>query len=468
MPSNLVFAPVRRLGEMVRTRQVSPVELTAVFLDRLEHIGPRYNAVASITRERAEQQARNAEREISAGRYRGPLHGIPYGIKDLFSTSGGIPTGWGARHFDGQQIDYDATVVRKLEAAGAVMIGKLATVELAGNFRYDRYDNSSTGAGLNPWDTKTWAGGSSNGSGSAVCAGLVPFAIGTETWGSILGPSNNCGISGLRPTHGRVSRYGAMPLSWTLDKPGPMCLTADDCGLVLEAIAGHDPEDEFTSEREYRYTAAEAGRKLKLAVRKGATEGADPEVAANFETALKALGEVADIDEIEFPDMPYGEITIAIFFAESASIWEEFIDSGLSKTMVAPESRAFAYPRMSMLATDYLKAVRLRKVMCREIDSVIAPYDAVAAPTSPFPAPPVIKKKTRKKAAKAPKDIMGAIGNGAGLPSASVPTGFTKAGLPTCIQFMGRAYNENAVLAVARAYQSVTEWHTRHPADVMG
>ena len=247
MTVNPIFMPIRELGELVRTREVSPVELAETFLGRLESIGPRYNAVVTVTRERAMEQARRAESEIAAGDYKGLLHGIPYGAKDLLATSGGIPTTWGAAPFREQVFDYDAAVVRRLEEAGAPLAAKLAMVEIAGGMGYRQPNASFTGPGMTPWGTDAWSGGSSSGSGASVAAGLVPFAIGSETWGSILSPANNCGLSGLRPTYGRVSRQGAMVLSWSLDKLGPLCLTADDCGIVLEAIAGADADDPSTT-----------------------------------------------------------------------------------------------------------------------------------------------------------------------------------------------------------------------------
>ena len=257
----------------MRTRQVSPVDLTETFLDRLAAIGPRYNAVVTLTPELARAQARRAERELAAGHWRGPLHGIPYGIKDLFATAG-IPTSWGAAPFRTQVFDYDATVVRRLRQAGAVLAAKLAMVELAGGLGYRQPDASFTGPGINPWGGTTWSGGSSSGSGSAVAAGLVPFAIGTETNGSIISPAANCGVAGLRPSYGRVSRHGGMPLAWSLDKPGPLALTADDCGLVLSAIAGFDADDPTTTPRVFSYDPASdavrrtrrcrGGRQLRL------------------------------------------------------------------------------------------------------------------------------------------------------------------------------------------------------------
>ena len=466
MTASPVFMPIRELGELVRTRQVSPVELADTFLGRLEGIGPRYNAVVTVTRERATEQARRAESEIAAGDYKGLLHGIPYGAKDLLATSGGIPTTWGAAPFREQVFDYDAGVIRKLEAAGAPLAAKLAMVELAGGMGYRQPNASFTGPGRSPWNADTWTGGSSSGSGAAVAAGLVPFAIGSETWGSILSPANNCGLSGLRPTYGRVSRYGAMALSWTLDKLGPLCLTADDCGIVLEAIAGADANDPATSDLPYRYDLfASMGRRFKLAVIKDVAEGAQDEVAANFERALRTLGEVADIEEIEFPEMPYEAITRTILSAESASAFQEFIDGGGASGLTAPESR-HPYARLFIPAQDYVTALRLRGRVAKIADEVMSPYDALVAPSRSLTATP-IDQEFRGVVAGSARDIMGAVGNSAGLPAISVPSGFSDEGLPTGIQLMGRAYDENRILAVARAYQSLTDWHTQHPPDLL-
>ena len=235
------------------------------------------------------EQAEKAEAEVNEGNYRGPLHGIPYGAKDLLATSGGIPTTWGAAPLRDQVFGFDATVVRNLEEAGAVLASKLAMVEIAGGMGYRQPNASFTGPGRNPWDPSTWTGGSSSGSGAAVAAGLVPFAIGSETWGSILSPANNCGVAGLRPTYGRVSRFGAMALSWTLDKLGPLCLTADDCGLVLEAIAGPDPNDQTAADTEYAYDDDDSKSPFKLAILKGALDGCDDTIRENFENTLKVL-----------------------------------------------------------------------------------------------------------------------------------------------------------------------------------
>ena len=466
MADEVVFLPVRQLGELIRTRHVSPVELAETFLERMETLGPQLNAVVTMTRDRAMRQARQAEHEIASGNYRSPLHGIPYGAKDLLTTSEGIPTTWGAAPFRNQTFDYDATVIRKLEEAGSVLVAKLAMVELAGGMGYRKPNASFTGPGVNPWNRKTWSGGSSSGSGSAVAAGLVPFAIGSETWGSILSPANNCGISGLRPTYGRVSRYGAMALSWTLDKLGPLGLTADDCGLVLEAIAGQDSGDPSTTDRPYRYDVGVApSNRFRLGVINKVTDGAQKAVREGFSRALKTLEQVATIEEVKLPDFPYEEVARTILNAESASAFDEFIESGKTAELTAPEDRYGGYARSAVLAKDYLRALRIRGMIARAIDSVLSRYDALVAP-SRLTVASALDEELRSAIRSGTGDEMGAVGNSAGLPAISVPNGYGERGLPTGIQFMGRAYEENTILAVARTYQSLTNWHQHHPANL--
>ena len=467
MTNDVVFMPVRQLSELVIAREVSPVELAEVFLQRLETLGPKYNAVVTVTRERAMEEACVAEQEIASGNYKGALHGIPYGAKDLLATSGGIPTTWGASPFRHQTFDYDATVIRKLREAGAVLVAKLAMVELAGGMEYHQPNASFTGPGVNPWDHGTWSGGSSSGSGSAVSAGLVPFAIGSDTWGSILGPAHYCGIAGLRPTYGRVSRYGAMPLSWTLDKLGPMCLTAEDCELVLAAIAGPDPDDPTAARRLYRYerVSGSSDSGFKIGVLRGTLEGVQEVVRVNFEGALGVLAGSATIEDVEFPDLPYGAVTKTILSAEVAASFDEFIEGGGPAGLTAPESRVMPYAQTAVLAKEYLRALRIRGVMSRAVDEVLSDYDAVVAPTSDEVAPP-IDQEFRDIGDDLVGDVVGAISNGTGFPSISVPNGFSEAGLPTGIQFMGRAYDENVIIAAAQAYQSLTDWHQRHPPDL--
>ncbi len=356
------------------------MELTEIFLERLETLGPRFNAVVTVTRELALEQASQAEQEIAVGTYRGPLHGLPYGAKDLLATSGGIPTSWGAARFRARTFDYDATVIRRLRDAGAVLAAKLAMVELAGGMGYRRPNAAFTGPGVNPWDTNTWSGGSSSGSGSAVGAGLVPFAIGSETWGSILNPANNCGVTGLRPTYGRVSRHGAMALCWSLDKLGPLGLNAVDCGLVLEAIAGADPMDPTTTDRSYRYDSEAPSRRFKLGVIKDVAQGVDDAVRINFEKALTVLEEFANIEEVALPDLPYEEITRTILFAEASSSFEDFVESGKTSELVDPADHYSSYARVTILARDYIRALRLRGIMAREIDSHMSRFDALIGP----------------------------------------------------------------------------------------
>lgn len=466
MTNSLVFLSIRALGELIRNRQVSPVELATAFLDRLEALGPTYNAVVTITRDLALEQARAAETEIVAGRYRGPLHGVPYGSKDLLATAGGIPTTWGAAPFRDRRFDYDATVIRRLRGAGAILAAKLAMVELAGGMGYRQPHASFTGPGVNPWDPTHWSGGSSSGSASAVCAGLVPFAIGSETWGSILGPANHCGVVGLRPTFGRVSRHGAMVLSWSLDKIGPLCLTPDDCGLVLEAISGQDPSDPSTSDLPFRYKPNPPTGRLRLGVIRGVADGAEAATRTNFEAALKRLEDVATIEEVQVPALPYEEITRTILFGEMASAFEDLIESGQIADLTAPEDRLTPYSRVAVLAKDYIRALRLRGMVATEIDRAMRGFDALLGPSRPFPSTR-LDEEFPSPIRGAGKDIMGAIGNAAGLPAISVPDGFTEHGVPTGIQFMGRAYDENIIIAAASAYQTVTDWHLRHPPDVL-
>ena len=467
MPQNSLFMPIRSLAELTKARQVSPVEVTQFFLHRLQEMGPALNAVVTLTRDLALQQARQSEEEIASGRYRGPLHGIPYGAKDLLATLGGIPTTWGAACFRDRCFDYEATVIRKLREAGAILVAKLAMVELAGGMGYRQPNASFTGPGINPWNLSRWSGGSSSGAGSAVCAGLVPFAIGSETWGSILGPANHCGVTGLRPTYGRVSRHGAMTLCWTLDKLGPLCLTADDSGIVLDGISGSDPLDTTTSSRPFSYDPAPVLRPFKFGVIRHVANEADEAMRANFEVALQTLKTMGTIEEVSLSDLPYDEIARTILFAEMSSAFEDFIEKGGTAQLTAPEDRYTPYTRMVVFARDYIRALRLREIVVRQIDEVFTRFDALVGPSRPT-CSPKLGEDFPSALRGAAKDTMGAIGNLAGLPAISVPSGFSAEGLPTGIQFLGRAYEENVVIAAARAYQAKTDWHLRHPPRLFG
>ena len=460
MSAEVLWRPVRELGELLRSRKVRAVELAELYLDRLERIGPRYNAVVTVMRDHALGQARRADAEIASGRWRGPLHGIPYGAKDLLATAG-APTTWGAAPYREQHFDFDATVIRKLEVAGAVLCAKLAMIELAGGMGYRQPNASFTGPCINPWAPDAWSGGSSSGSGAAVASGLVPFAIGSETWGSILSPAGYCGLAGLRPTYGRVSRHGAMALCWTLDKLGPLALTADDCGLVLSAIAGPDPADPTASDRVYRYDAAER-RSFRFGVLRDATDGCEEAVVKNFQRSLETLRTMGSVEEVTLPDLPWEQTTRIILQVEAASAFEDLIESGGITGLTAPEVHFIPYARDTILAKDYVKAMRVRGLIAREADRVLARYDALVAPGRLNEAP-VLGQDFRSAITATARDVMGAVGNGAGLPAVCVPNGMGARGLPTSLQFMSRAWEENAALAAARAYQAMTDWHTRHP-----
>jgi len=457
----VAFPTIRELGADIRAGRVSPVALAEEALHRLDTVGRKLNAVVTLTRERALKQARRAEEEIKAGRDRGPLHGIPYGAKDLLATSGGIPTTWGAAPFKDRRFDFDATVIERLEHAGAVLVAKLAMVEFAGGMGYRQPNASFTGPGISPWAPDAWSGGSSSGSGSAVGAGCVPFAIGSETWGSILGPSTYCSITGLRPTYGRVSRHGAMALCWTLDKLGPMALTADDCGLVLDAIAGVDARDATSIDRAYRYDAG-AARQFRFAVIRGTVDATEPGVRDAVAAALDALKALGSVEEITLPERPYEPMARIILWAEAASAGEQMIESGAIAGLTAPEDRVIPYARDVILAKDYLRALRLRGVVAREIDGVLRRFDAIVGP-SRATAGPRLGAEFRSAFRGSLPDPLGAIGNAAGLPAVGVPCGLTAEGMPVGLQFMGRAWEENTVLAAARAWQARTDFHRRRP-----
>lgn len=457
--AGIAFAPLTVLGAKLRSGEISSVELTRFFLDRLERFGSKYNCVATVTRDRALKEAEAADKELKAGRDRGPLHGVPYGAKDLLAARG-YPTSWGCAPYKDRVIDRDATVVKKLREAGAVLTAKLSMVELAGGMGYRQANAGLNGPGRNPWKPSRWSGGSSSGSGSAVAAGLVPFAIGTETSGSISTPSSYCGLTGLRPTYGRVSRNGAMALSWTLDKIGPMCHSAHDCGLVLEAIAGFDPEENSTSDRPFQYPPADSpSGRFQFAVLKDGVKNAQPEVRENFERAVAELKKLGDVETVDLPPLPFGLVLSTVLSAEMSSAFEEMLDSGAVFKLTAPEDRIGGFAEQAVLATDYLRAQRLRGRLCREFDAWLAPFDAVLSVPTAAAAP----------AAEGPFEYqysntsMVQPGNVCGTPALILPTGATRDGLPTALQLDGRAYSESRLLAVALAFQNATAWHRAHP-----
>jgi aspartyl-tRNA(Asn)/glutamyl-tRNA(Gln) amidotransferase subunit A len=422
------------------------------------------NAVVTLTEERALSEARAADRELRGGRTRGPLHGVPYGVKDLLATAG-IPTTWGAEPYRQQVFDHDATVIRKLHDAGAVLIAKLAMVELAGGMGYDQADASFTGPGLTPWNRDFWSGGSSSGPGAAVAAGLVGFAIGSETSGSILTPSSFCGVSGLRPTYGLVSRAGAMALCWTLDKLGPMCRTADDCGLVLATIAGHDDDYATSVDRGFKWSIPpRAPRALRVAVPKGCVEKVQPAVRDNFEAALKAMQGFATIErDVAWPDFPWGASVGTIVNAEGAAAFLPLIQSGDTAKLRCPADHIGGYGALMTFAVDYVQAMRARGPMQRAVNELFKKFDVVASPTRATVSYPIAKKfQDAYPDVRSGPGLIPA-GNLCGLPAVCMPSGFGENNLPTSIALMGPAFSEGTLLAAASGYQRATDWHSRQP-----
>jgi len=443
---------IAELGDGLRAGEYTARELTEAYLDRLERVGPELNAVVTVTRERALEAADRLDAELEAGEDRGPLHGIPFGVKDLLAVEG-HPTAWGAAPLEEQEMDGTATVVERLEDAGGVLLGKIAMVEFAGGFGYEQADAAFTGPGLNPWEPDSWSGGSSSGAGSAVPAGLVGFAIGSETWGSIHGPAGYCGIAGHRPTYGRVSRDGAMALSWTMDKIGPMCRSARGCETVLEVIAGPDPGDETTVDRPLDDGAP---AEPTVAVLPDAAADAQPAVRENYEAALEIVREFATVETVELPDYPYREAARTIISGEAAAAFEEFVADGRVEELTAPADRVGGYATQTVLAKDYINAMRVREKVQRGLDEALAGADALLTPTL---ATVAIPTDTTFEAYRAEFDLppVGAAANLAGLPGVSVPSGFGERGLPTAIAFTGRAFDDRTVLDLAAAYQERTD-----------
>jgi len=458
----VLYLTVRELGDRIRTRQLSPVQLTEAYLERSKKYGPQLNAYATLTPDLALQQARKAEEEISQGHYRGPLHGIPYAAKDLLAVKG-YPTTWGAKPYQSQRFDYDATVIRKANEAGAVLLGKAAMIELAGGLGYRFAAASATGAARNPWNTNCWTCGSSSGSGAIVASAMAAFAIGTETWGSIVCPSAFCGVSGLRPTFGRVGRGGAMALSYSMDKIGPMCRSADDCALVLAAVSGHDPSDAGSlPQSQARFTYSSPAKPLRMARIEKAWEKPDPDIATAFEQALGVLQKAgATMSRVELPEGPYETAGGIVINVEAASAYSTLIESGGVAQLSDPLSRVGGYVAQTTNSQDFIRAQRIRRILQQKMDVVFQQHDVLVAPSLPIPASTL---GTNLETDLSFADPIGGIGNLCGLPALSVPCGFTKSGLPIGIQFLAQVLNDNAVIEAAGMFQARTEWHREHPA----
>lgn len=453
---------VAELARGLRERQFTSLQLTEAYLDAIEREARGLNAFATVTAELARRQASAADLAIRAGKARGPLHGIPYGAKDLFDTAG-ITTAWGATPTRNRVPSRDATVVRKLREAGAVLLGKLAMVEFAGGLGYRWPDASASGPGRNPWNRERWAGGSSSGSGAAVAASLVGFALGTETWGSILCPSAFCGITGLRPTYGRVSRAGGMVCSDSFDKIGPMARSAADCRTILAAIAGPDPDDATAANQPIDFAEPRAlKRGLRAAiVPLDFSKVGEPEVKRAFDAAvreLRALGVQAEVASL--PDFPAADVAGAIITAEALSAFESFFRDGTVKQLSDPYVPYQPEIAAAMTGADLMKAWRMREALQRKMRDFFGRWDVILSPNFMTVAPPVDRDLYETLAY---GDPVGAVGNTCGLPSLALPSGLGRDRLPVGFQIMGPPWSEGLLLDLGEAYQARTRHHLARP-----
>jgi len=450
---DVAFWPVTQLSELIRSKQVRSVELTEMYLDRIKRYNPKLLCAVTMTEDMAMRQAREADSEITAGHYRGPLHGIPWGLKDLGAVKG-YPTTWGAAPFKERVIDANATVVSRLNHAGAVLIAKLATGELALD------DIWFAGQTKNPWDLSMGSQGSSAGPASATAAGLVGFAIGTETGGSIVEPSGICGVTGLRPTFGRVSRHGFMTLSWSLDKIGPMCRGVEDCALVLNAIQGPDDQDFSVMDVPFNWDAKLDVRKLRVGYLKAAFSNTQQsaQVDANDQAALEKIRSLGvNLVEVSLPAEPPVSISSligAIIYGEGNAALKDPVET--HPEQLVRQDRVAQQNSLRLLpAAEYLNANRVRTLLMQQMADMMATIDVYLVPFdySDYTPNPVATMNT-------------SITNLTGQPCVVLPHGFNEKGNPTSLTFIGKLFGEAEMLALARAYQQATEWHLKHPKSI--
>jgi Asp-tRNA(Asn)/Glu-tRNA(Gln) amidotransferase A subunit family amidase len=438
----VAFWPVTHLAKLIESRRVSSTDLTRMYLGRLKKYGPKLECVITLTEALAFEQARRADEEIAAGRYRGPLHGIPWGAKDLLAVKG-FKTTWGATPYKDQVIEEDAEVVKRLEKAGAVLVAKLTLGALAwGDVWYG-------GKTKNPWNYEQGSSGSSAGSGSSTAAGLVGFAIGTETWGSIVSPSTRCGVTGLRPTFGRVSRNGAMALSWSMDKIGPMCRSVEDCALVFDAIYGPDGKDLAVIDAPFNWDAGLDINELRIGYLKSAFEEEreeQEEWKAIDEQTLERMRAMGwNLVPIELPDLPISAMNI-ILDAEAAAAFDELTRSNQDDLLVRQIANAWpnAFRKARLVpAVEYVQANRIRTMAMLAMVEIMSDIDVYVAPT------------------RVGDNLL--LTNLTGHPCVVIPNGFRQEGTPTSISFLGKLFGEAETLAVARAYQDATDFHKKHP-----
>lgn len=435
--NDLAFASIRELGELVRTRKVTSTQLTRMYLDRLKRYGGELHCVITLTEDLALRQAAKADKEIAGGVYRGPLHGIPYGVKDLFDVAG-YPTTYGTEVFKQNIADETASVIHRLEEAGAVLVAKLSMGELAwGDVWYG-------GVTRNPWNLNERSAGSSAGPAAATSAGLVPFALGTETWGSIVSPSARCGVTGLRPTYGRVSRSGTMTLSWSIDKVGPICRDVEDCAIVLSCIMGPDGKDMTVEDLPFNYSYRADLTKLRIGYLKS-----DFDRGSNRVNDLKTIQQLrrmgANLIEINLPDFPIKAMEF-ILTAEAAASFDELTrsnrDDQLAQQLKTSWPNLFRASRF-IPAVEYIQATRLRHEAAERMNDLFEAVDVILAPT--FDGNNLF------------------LTNLTGHPCVVVPNGFDLAGIPTSVTFVGPLFDEATLLVVAKQFQDATQFDEHHP-----
>ena len=436
----LAFLPLTHLSKLIETKQISSIELTEIYLSRLNRYNSHLECVVNLTEDLALKQAKRADEEIAMGNYKGPLHGIPWGAKDLLAVKG-YPTTWGAEPYMSQTFDYDAGVVEKLEEAGAVLVAKLTTGALAYG---DVWHGGTT---KSPWDLEEGSSGSSAGPASATAGGLVGFAIGSETLGSIVSPSHRCGTTGLRPTFGRVSKYGAMALSWSMDKLGPICRSVEDCALVFDAIHGSDPREQTAIDAPFYWDGSQDISNLKIGYVKSAFDEDHDSKAFDDETLkiMRSLG--IDLIPIELPELPYAALRM-ILVAEAAAAFDDLTRENLDDQLKRQDKDAwpniFRAARL-IPAVEYIQANRLRTVAMQAMAKIMENIDGYVCPS--YGADNLT------------------LTNLTGHPCVVIPNGFSEKGTPTSsITFMGGLYQEANALSVAKAVQDATNFHNRHPS----
>jgi len=444
VPSNLeelAFLPVTKLSQLIKTKKVSSTALTKMYLDRLKKYDPKLQCVITLTEDLALKQAARADKEIAAGKYRSPLHGIPWGAKDLLAAKD-YKTTWGAMPYKDQVLDYSATVVERLEQAGAVLVAKLAMGALAWG------DVWFGGKTKNPWNIEQGSSGSSAGPAAATAAGLVGFSIGTETYGSIVSPSTRCGVTGLRPTFGRVSRFGAMALSWSMDKIGPICRSVEDCALVFDAIYGPDGKDMTIVDFPFSWNANFDIKKLRIGYYKTAFEAErkSKQPKLNDDSVLDVLRNLGiALIPIELPDYPIDAMNF-ILNAEAAAAFDELTRSNQDDLLVRQIKNAWPNVfRQSRLipAVEYIQANRVRTLVMGEMARLMNEVDVFVTPS--YGGNVLL------------------LTNLTGHPAVVVPNGFTEEGTPTSISFVGNLFGESDTLSVAKAYQDATDFHLKYP-----